>query len=50
MSRIGKLPVTIPEGIQVELKGADVLVKGPKGELKHTLHPDIKVVVAAPVR
>lgn len=45
MSRIGKLPVAIPEGIHVELKGADVLVKGPKGELKHTLHPDIKVVV-----
>lgn len=46
MSRIGKLPVTIPEGIHVELKGADVLVRGPKGELKHTLHPDIKVAVA----
>jgi len=46
VSRIGKLPVTIPEGIHVELKGADVLVRGPKGELKHTLHPDIKVAVA----
>jgi large subunit ribosomal protein L6 len=47
VSRIGKLPVTIPEGIHVEVKGADVLVKGPKGELKHTLHPDIKVAVTA---
>ena len=47
MSRIGKLPVTIPEGIHVEVKGADVLVKGPNGELKHTLHPDIKVTVAS---
>jgi len=46
VSRIGKLPVTIPDGIHVEIKGSDVHVKGPKGELKHTLHPDIKVVVA----
>lgn len=47
MSRIGKLPVTIPDGINVEVKGAEVLVKGPKGELRHTLHPDIKVAVAS---
>jgi large subunit ribosomal protein L6 len=47
VSRIGKLPVTIPDGILVEVKGAEVLVKGPKGELRHTLHPDIKVAVAS---
>jgi large subunit ribosomal protein L6 len=47
VSRIGKLPVAIPEGINVELKGTDLLVKGPKGELKHTIHPDIKVSVAS---
>ena len=36
MSRIGRLPVDIPSGVQVEVKGFDVRVKGPKGELKRT--------------
>jgi large subunit ribosomal protein L6 len=45
LSRIGKLPVAIPEGIQVEQQGADLLVKGPKGELRHSVHPDMKVVI-----
>lgn len=34
MSRIGKLPVTIPSGVEVELNGANVKVKGPKGTLQ----------------
>lgn len=34
MSRIGRLPVEIPAGVQVELNGSKVLVKGPKGELQ----------------
>ena len=33
MSRIGRLPVEIPNGVQVELNGSKVRVKGPKGEL-----------------
>ncbi|MBI2333469.1 MAG: 50S ribosomal protein L6 [Chloroflexi bacterium] len=33
MSRIGRLPVDIPSGVQVELTGSKVRVKGPKGEL-----------------
>ncbi len=36
MSRIGKLPIEIPQGVEVELKGTFVRVKGPKGELTHT--------------
>ncbi len=36
MSRIGRLPVAIPSGVQVDVKGSDVHVKGPKGELKRT--------------
>ena len=36
MSRIGRLPVDIPSGVQVDVKGFDVLVKGPKGELKRS--------------
>jgi len=37
MSRIGKLPVTIPSGVEVTIEGQAVRVKGPKGELSHTL-------------
>ncbi len=36
MSRIGRLPVAVPNGVQVNVKGSDVHVKGPKGELKRT--------------
>ena len=34
MSRIGRLPVAVPSGVQVNVQGSDVHVKGPKGELK----------------
>ena len=36
MSRIGRLPVDIPSGVQVDVNGFDVRVKGPKGELKRS--------------
>ena len=36
MSRVGKMPVEIPGGVQVEIKGSNVHVKGPKGEMKRT--------------
>ena len=36
MSRIGRLPVDIPSGVQVSVNGFDVHVKGPKGELKRS--------------
>jgi large subunit ribosomal protein L6 len=36
MSRIGRLPVDIPAGVQVNVQGSDVQIKGPKGELKRT--------------
>ena len=36
MSRIGRLPVVVPNGVQVNVQGSDVHVKGPKGELKRT--------------
>ena len=45
MSRIGKLPVVIPAGVTVTVKGTDVTVKGPKGELHREVNPDIKVEV-----
>ncbi len=39
MSRIGKLPVAIPSGVDVKVNGHQVTVKGPKGELTRTFHP-----------
>ncbi|HOJ76584.1 MAG TPA: 50S ribosomal protein L6 [Bacillota bacterium] len=45
MSRIGRKPVVIPQGVQVEVNGNTLKVKGPKGELTQTVHPDIKIVV-----
>lgn len=45
MSRIGKLPVTIPEGVTVTLNGKTVVVKGKKGELSWTPHTDVVVKV-----
>lgn len=43
VSRIGKLPVEIPEGVNVELDGAKVTVKGPKGELKFEFTPYVDI-------
>ncbi|MBD3948954.1 50S ribosomal protein L6 [Tuanshanicoccus lijuaniae] len=45
MSRIGKKPVVIPEGVTVELNGHTVTVKGPKGELTRELAPSINVEI-----
>lgn len=36
MSRIGRMPVVVPSGVEVQIKGSHVRVKGPKGELEHT--------------
>ena len=36
MSRIGQMPVVVPSGVDVKIKGSHVHVKGPKGELQHT--------------
>ena len=44
MSRIGKHPVIVPNGVTVSVEGNTVKVKGPKGELTRTLHPEMKVV------
>jgi large subunit ribosomal protein L6 len=46
MSRIGKKPVTLPKGVAVEIQGNTVAVKGPKGELRRTLHSEMQVALA----
>jgi large subunit ribosomal protein L6 len=44
MSRIGKLPVAVPAGVDVTIEGQQVSVKGPKGTLEHTVVEPITVV------
>lgn len=43
MSRIGRLPVTVPAGVQVKIENTEVCVKGPKGELSYKFSPLMKV-------
>ena len=45
MSRIGKQPVPIPAGVDVNLSGTTLTVKGPKGTLTQEIHPDITVAI-----
>ncbi len=46
MSRIGKKPIQIPQGVDVKVFDSRISVKGPKGELSVTLRPEIRVEVA----
>ncbi len=45
MSRIGKMPITIPNGVEVKVDGSTVTVKGPKGELTKTFSDLIHIAV-----
>jgi large subunit ribosomal protein L6 len=45
MSRIGKKPVPIPKGVDIQLTGDLLTAKGPKGELKLQVHPKVKMNV-----
>ncbi len=45
MSRIGKNPIPIPDGVKVNIQGNTITVEGPKGKLSMDFHPDMKVVV-----
>ena len=45
MSRIGKLPVTIPSGVKVAVDSSGVRLEGPKGKLQTTLPPGVEVKV-----
>lgn len=53
MSRIGKAPIPVPKGAEIQINGANITVKGPLGTLTHEMHPlvslkqeDGKLVVA----
>ncbi|MGQ9463493.1 MAG: 50S ribosomal protein L6 [Candidatus Fervidibacter sp.] len=43
MSRVGRKPIPIPQGVTVMVEDHTVIVKGPKGELKQTIHPQMTV-------
>jgi large subunit ribosomal protein L6 len=43
MSRIGRKPVPVPDAVSVEIGSGDIAVKGPKGELRQELSPDMTV-------
>jgi len=43
MSRIGKRPVPLPKGVTASIDGRTVTVKGPKGEISRTVHPELTV-------
>ena len=45
MSRVGKLPVKIPQGVEIKVEGNVISVKGPKGQLSRELHRDIKMAI-----
>lgn len=45
MSRIGRMPIAIPAGVEVKVDGNTVTVKGPKDTLTTTVHPNMTVVV-----
>jgi large subunit ribosomal protein L6 len=45
MSRIGKQPIAVPQGVDVTVHGSLVAVKGPRGSLERTLHPDMRILL-----
>ena len=45
MSRIGRLPVVVPEGVSVKINGTHVQVKGPKGELDHVFPASMQIAL-----
>lgn len=46
MSRIGRLPIALPKGVEVAVSGRTIQVKGPRGTLTRQVHPDITIAVA----
>ena len=43
MSRIGKMPISLPKGVKVNVDGTDVSVTGPKGSLSQSFHPEMTI-------
>lgn len=45
MSRVGKKPIEISEGVEIKIDGRKVIVKGPKGELSREVRPEVKIEI-----
>jgi len=45
VSRIGRMPIPLPEGVKVDIQGNQVTVAGPKGTLSRRFHPDMEIVL-----
>lgn len=45
MSRVGRQPIPLPKGVEVEIDGSKVAVKGPKGELRREFVPDMEIAL-----
>ncbi len=45
MSRVGKRPVPVPDGVEISYKGRKLSVKGPKGALSRSIHDDIELAI-----
>src|SRR5258708_35993535 len=46
MSRIGKLPIAVPDGVDIDFKGTHMTVKGGRGQLELDVHPEMVIKVA----
>lgn len=44
MSRVGKMPISLPKEVKIDVKGDLLTVKGPKGELRHEIHPRVNIL------
>jgi len=45
VSRIGRKPIPVPEGVRINIEGNHVTVEGPRGKLSRSFHPDIKIAL-----
>ena len=45
MSRIGLMPIAVPQGVKVNIKGTEVIVEGSKGKLVRLFHPDMSITL-----
>ena len=45
MSRVGRMPITVPSGVEVKIKRGEVTVTGPKGELRRRFNPDMSITL-----
>lgn len=43
MSRLGKKPISIPAGVEAKIDQNQIIVKGPKGETRQTIHPSVVI-------